>query len=154
MKYLKVSKYVRTKRLLFFILGDTVTIGDVSFKLKTPKNPELVPQNYSKYLLSFWRTFKALLKKFLFTQSPPWLYWNYLRNMFWRSMQFGEGCFCLVHYFISGSAGCIGILTLNITYPIGQWNSKRIICVCLIFFVKKGSYPGITSKYNLKLYSH
>lgn len=53
MKYLKVSKYVRTKRLLFFILGDTVTIGDVSFKLKTPKNPELVPQNYSKYLLSF-----------------------------------------------------------------------------------------------------
>lgn len=45
--------YIRTKRLLFFIIGDTVTIGDVSFKLKTPKNPELVPQNYSKDLLSF-----------------------------------------------------------------------------------------------------
>ncbi|XP_005370937.1 von Willebrand factor A domain-containing protein 8 [Microtus ochrogaster] len=27
--------------------GDTVNIGDVSYKLKTPKNPELVPQNYS-----------------------------------------------------------------------------------------------------------
>ncbi|XP_012503668.1 PREDICTED: von Willebrand factor A domain-containing protein 8 [Propithecus coquereli] len=26
--------------------GDTVNIGDVSYKLKTPKNPELVPQNY------------------------------------------------------------------------------------------------------------
>lgn len=52
-KYLEVSKYVRTKRLFSFILGDTVTIGDVSFKLKTPKNPELVPQNYSKDLLSF-----------------------------------------------------------------------------------------------------
>lgn len=52
-KYLKICKYVRTKILIFFILGDTVTIGDVSFKLKTPKNPELVPQNYSKDLLSF-----------------------------------------------------------------------------------------------------
>ena len=29
-------------------LGDTVNIGDVSYKLKTPKSPELVPQNYSK----------------------------------------------------------------------------------------------------------
>nr|XP_035931699.1 von Willebrand factor A domain-containing protein 8-like [Halichoerus grypus] len=28
--------------------GDTVNIGDVSYKLKTPKSPELVPQNYSK----------------------------------------------------------------------------------------------------------
>ncbi|VTJ82946.1 Hypothetical predicted protein, partial [Marmota monax] len=26
--------------------GDTVNIGDVSYKLRTPKNPELVPQNY------------------------------------------------------------------------------------------------------------
>lgn len=65
--------YIRTKRLLFFIIGDTVTIGDVSFKLKTPKNPELVPQNYSKDLLSFW---SSLFKKFLLTQSPHWLYWN------------------------------------------------------------------------------
>ena len=39
--------------LCFFILflGDTVNIGDVSYKLKTPKSPELVPQNYSKKYL-------------------------------------------------------------------------------------------------------
>jgi hypothetical protein len=34
-----------------FVLGDIVNIGDVSYKLKTPKNPELVPQNYSKKYL-------------------------------------------------------------------------------------------------------
>lgn len=33
---------------LFLFLGDTINIGDVSYKLKTPKSPELVPQNYSK----------------------------------------------------------------------------------------------------------
>lgn len=35
--------------LLF--LGDRVSIGDVSYKLKTPKSPELVPQNYSKKVI-------------------------------------------------------------------------------------------------------
>ena len=44
----------------FFFPGDTVTIGDVSFKLKTPKNPELVPQNYSKNLLSLWIDIEVL----------------------------------------------------------------------------------------------
>ena len=29
---------------------DTVSIGDVSIKIKTAKSPELVPKNYCKYI--------------------------------------------------------------------------------------------------------
>lgn len=61
-------------------------------------------------------------------------------------MQFGVDCLCLVHYYISGSAGCIGILTLNITCPIGQWDSKRIICICLMFLFKLVLIQGLLLK--------
>uniref|UniRef100_A0A674JJU6 von Willebrand factor A domain-containing protein 8 n=1 Tax=Terrapene triunguis TaxID=2587831 RepID=A0A674JJU6_9SAUR len=59
-----------------FFLGDTVTIGDVSFKLKTPKSPELVPLNYSKKPLSFvqhlrWIMQKDLLGQDVFLIGPP-----------------------------------------------------------------------------------
>ena len=37
-----------TTREIMVRIDDTVNIGDVSYKLKNPKNPELVPQNYSK----------------------------------------------------------------------------------------------------------
>ncbi|KAF4787817.1 hypothetical protein TURU_167339 [Turdus rufiventris] len=58
--------------------GDTVTIGDVSFKLKTPKNPELVPQNYMTESLSQsvvhhlrWIMQKDLLGQDVFLIGPP-----------------------------------------------------------------------------------
>lgn len=69
---------------------------------------------------------RLYLKKNLLTQSHHWLYWNDLRNIFWIRVQFGGGCLCLVHYYISGLAG-LGILPLNITYPIVQWDYKRIM---------------------------
>lgn len=45
----------------FFFLGETVSIGDVSYKLKTPKNPELVPQNYSKNSYLWMNIFKNFI---------------------------------------------------------------------------------------------
>lgn len=61
-------------------------------------------------------------------------------------------CLCLLHYCISGSAGCIGILILNVTCAIAQWDSKRIIGFMFNYFIQKDSYPGITSKNNLKVF--
>ncbi|PKU35265.1 von willebrand factor a domain-containing protein 8 [Limosa lapponica baueri] len=59
-------------------IGDTVTIGDVSFKLKTPKNPELVPQNYMTDSLAQsvvhhlrWIMQKDLLGQDVFLIGPP-----------------------------------------------------------------------------------
>uniref|UniRef100_A0A8B9E596 von Willebrand factor A domain-containing protein 8 n=1 Tax=Anser cygnoides TaxID=8845 RepID=A0A8B9E596_ANSCY len=64
--------------LSFFFLGDAVTIGDVSFKLKTPKNPELVPQNYMTDSLAQsviqhlrWIMQKDLLGQDVFLIGPP-----------------------------------------------------------------------------------
>uniref|UniRef100_A0A8C0HM83 von Willebrand factor A domain-containing protein 8 n=1 Tax=Buteo japonicus TaxID=224669 RepID=A0A8C0HM83_9AVES len=61
-----------------FSFGDTVTIGDVSFKLKTPKNPELVPQNYMTDSLAQsvvyhlrWIMQKDLLGQDVFLIGPP-----------------------------------------------------------------------------------
>uniref|UniRef100_A0A803XX74 ATPase dynein-related AAA domain-containing protein n=1 Tax=Meleagris gallopavo TaxID=9103 RepID=A0A803XX74_MELGA len=61
-----------------FFSGDTVTIGDVSFKLKTPKNPELVPQNYMTDSLAQsvvqhlrWIMQKDLLGQDVFLIGPP-----------------------------------------------------------------------------------
>ncbi|XP_068022589.1 von Willebrand factor A domain-containing protein 8 [Melanerpes formicivorus] len=58
--------------------GDTVTIGDVSFKLKAPKNPELVPQNYMSDSLAQsvvhhlrWIMQKDLLGQDVFLIGPP-----------------------------------------------------------------------------------
>uniref|UniRef100_U3ITH4 von Willebrand factor A domain-containing protein 8 n=1 Tax=Anas platyrhynchos platyrhynchos TaxID=8840 RepID=U3ITH4_ANAPP len=58
--------------------GDAVTIGDVSFKLKTPKNPELVPQNYMTDSLAQsviqhlrWIMQKDLLGQDVFLIGPP-----------------------------------------------------------------------------------
>uniref|UniRef100_A0A8D0GPI5 von Willebrand factor A domain-containing protein 8 n=1 Tax=Sphenodon punctatus TaxID=8508 RepID=A0A8D0GPI5_SPHPU len=58
--------------------GDTVTIGDVSFKLKTPKNPELVPLNYLPDSLTQsvvqhlrWIMQKDLLGQDVFLIGPP-----------------------------------------------------------------------------------
>ncbi|XP_072214400.1 von Willebrand factor A domain-containing protein 8 [Excalfactoria chinensis] len=58
--------------------GDTVTIGDVSFKLKTPKNPEFVPQNYMTDSLAQsvaqhlrWIMQKDLLGQDVFLIGPP-----------------------------------------------------------------------------------
>ncbi|KAI1241841.1 hypothetical protein IHE44_0005343 [Lamprotornis superbus] len=60
------------------VTGDTVTIGDVSFKLKTPKNPELVPQNYMTESLAQsvvhhlrWIMQKDLLGQDVFLIGPP-----------------------------------------------------------------------------------
>uniref|UniRef100_A0A8B9E5A7 von Willebrand factor A domain-containing protein 8 n=1 Tax=Anser cygnoides TaxID=8845 RepID=A0A8B9E5A7_ANSCY len=57
---------------------DAVTIGDVSFKLKTPKNPELVPQNYMTDSLAQsviqhlrWIMQKDLLGQDVFLIGPP-----------------------------------------------------------------------------------
>uniref|UniRef100_A0A674JE42 von Willebrand factor A domain-containing protein 8 n=1 Tax=Terrapene triunguis TaxID=2587831 RepID=A0A674JE42_9SAUR len=61
-----------------FFLGDTVTIGDVSFKLKTPKSPELVPLNYMSDNLAQsvvqhlrWIMQKDLLGQDVFLIGPP-----------------------------------------------------------------------------------
>uniref|UniRef100_A0A8C4W504 von Willebrand factor A domain containing 8 n=1 Tax=Gopherus evgoodei TaxID=1825980 RepID=A0A8C4W504_9SAUR len=58
--------------------GDTVTIGDVSFKLKTPKSPELVPLNYMSDNLAQsvvqhlrWIMQKDLLGQDVFLIGPP-----------------------------------------------------------------------------------
>ncbi|KAM6179532.1 von Willebrand factor A domain-containing protein 8 [Erethizon dorsatum] len=58
--------------------GDTVNIGDVSYKLKMPKNPELVPQNYISEPLSQsvvqhlrWIMQKDLLGQDIFLIGPP-----------------------------------------------------------------------------------
>ncbi|XP_036084810.1 von Willebrand factor A domain-containing protein 8 isoform X2 [Rousettus aegyptiacus] len=58
--------------------GDTVTIGDVSYKLKTPKSPELVPQNYISDSLAQsvvqhlrWIMQKDLLGQDVFLIGPP-----------------------------------------------------------------------------------
>uniref|UniRef100_A0A8C9PJU6 von Willebrand factor A domain-containing protein 8 n=1 Tax=Spermophilus dauricus TaxID=99837 RepID=A0A8C9PJU6_SPEDA len=65
---------------VFFILflGDTVNIGDVSYKLRTPKNPELVPQNYisdpptqSVVQHLRWIMQKDLLGQDIFLIGPP-----------------------------------------------------------------------------------
>ncbi|XP_019792046.2 von Willebrand factor A domain-containing protein 8 isoform X1 [Tursiops truncatus] len=58
--------------------GDTVNIGDVSYKLKTPKSPELVPQNYFSDSLAQsviqhlrWIMQKDLLGQDVFLIGPP-----------------------------------------------------------------------------------
>uniref|UniRef100_A0A8C6AAP9 von Willebrand factor A domain-containing protein 8 n=1 Tax=Marmota marmota marmota TaxID=9994 RepID=A0A8C6AAP9_MARMA len=58
--------------------GDTVNIGDVSYKLRTPKNPELVPQNYisdpptqSVVQHLRWIMQKDLLGQDVFLIGPP-----------------------------------------------------------------------------------
>ncbi|KAM6448202.1 von Willebrand factor A domain-containing protein 8 isoform 2-T2 [Liasis olivaceus] len=58
--------------------GDTVTIGDVSYKLRTPKNPELVPVNYISDSLAQsviqhlrWIMQKDLLGQDVFLIGPP-----------------------------------------------------------------------------------
>ncbi|XP_053311448.1 von Willebrand factor A domain-containing protein 8 [Spea bombifrons] len=58
--------------------GDTVNIGDVSYKLKAPKNPELVPQNYTPEPLCQavvhhlrWIMQKDLLGQDIFLIGPP-----------------------------------------------------------------------------------
>ncbi|XP_038618052.1 von Willebrand factor A domain-containing protein 8 isoform X1 [Tachyglossus aculeatus] len=58
--------------------GDTVNIGDVSFKLKAPKNPELVPKNYMSDSLAQsvvqhlrWIMQKDLLGQDVFLIGPP-----------------------------------------------------------------------------------
>ncbi|ELK10027.1 hypothetical protein PAL_GLEAN10015262 [Pteropus alecto] len=58
--------------------GDTVNIGDVSYKLKTPKSPELVPQNYISDSLAQsviqhlrWIMQKDLLGQDVFLIGPP-----------------------------------------------------------------------------------
>uniref|UniRef100_A0A8B9E5X6 von Willebrand factor A domain-containing protein 8 n=1 Tax=Anser cygnoides TaxID=8845 RepID=A0A8B9E5X6_ANSCY len=60
------------------LCSDAVTIGDVSFKLKTPKNPELVPQNYMTDSLAQsviqhlrWIMQKDLLGQDVFLIGPP-----------------------------------------------------------------------------------
>ncbi|XP_015414935.1 PREDICTED: von Willebrand factor A domain-containing protein 8 [Myotis davidii] len=61
-----------------FSLGDTVSIGNVSYKLKTPKSPELVPQNYISDSLAQsviqhlrWIMQKDLLGQDVFLIGPP-----------------------------------------------------------------------------------
>ncbi|XP_036613372.1 von Willebrand factor A domain-containing protein 8 [Trichosurus vulpecula] len=58
--------------------GDTINIGDVSYKLKTPKNPELVPKNYISDSLAQtvvqhlrWIMQKDLLGQDVFLIGPP-----------------------------------------------------------------------------------
>ncbi|XP_060050736.1 von Willebrand factor A domain-containing protein 8 isoform X2 [Erinaceus europaeus] len=58
--------------------GDTVSIGDVSYKLKTPKSPELVPQNYISDSLAQsvihhlrWIMQKDILGQDIFLIGPP-----------------------------------------------------------------------------------
>ncbi|XP_063282038.1 von Willebrand factor A domain-containing protein 8 [Pelobates fuscus] len=58
--------------------GDTINIGDVSYKLKSPRNPELVPQNYIPDPLSQtavqhlrWIMQKDLLGQDMFLIGPP-----------------------------------------------------------------------------------
>uniref|UniRef100_A0ABM5FZN6 von Willebrand factor A domain-containing protein 8 n=1 Tax=Pogona vitticeps TaxID=103695 RepID=A0ABM5FZN6_9SAUR len=58
--------------------GGTVTIGDVSYKLKTPRNPELVPVNYISDSLAQsvvqhlrWIMQKDLLGQDVFLIGPP-----------------------------------------------------------------------------------
>nr|XP_025730607.1 von Willebrand factor A domain-containing protein 8 isoform X2 [Callorhinus ursinus] len=58
--------------------GDTVNIGDVSYKLKTPKSPELVPQNYISDSVAQsviqhlrWIMQKDLLGQDVFLIGPP-----------------------------------------------------------------------------------
>ncbi|XP_023555905.1 von Willebrand factor A domain-containing protein 8 [Octodon degus] len=58
--------------------GDTINIGDVSYKLKMPKNPELVPQNYISEPLAQsmvqhlrWIMQKDLLGQDIFLIGPP-----------------------------------------------------------------------------------
>ncbi|XP_062982036.1 von Willebrand factor A domain-containing protein 8 [Elgaria multicarinata webbii] len=58
--------------------GDTVTIGDVSYTLKTPRNPELVPVNYISDSLAQsviqhlrWIMQKDLLGQDVFLIGPP-----------------------------------------------------------------------------------
>ncbi|XP_023604004.1 von Willebrand factor A domain-containing protein 8 isoform X2 [Myotis lucifugus] len=58
--------------------GDTVSIGNVSYKLKTPKSPELVPQNYISDSLAQsviqhlrWIMQKDLLGQDVFLIGPP-----------------------------------------------------------------------------------
>ncbi|XP_012866093.1 PREDICTED: von Willebrand factor A domain-containing protein 8 [Dipodomys ordii] len=60
------------------VLGDTVNIGDVSYTLKTPKNPELVPRNYISDSLAQsvvqhlrWIMQKDLLGQDVFLIGPP-----------------------------------------------------------------------------------
>ncbi|XP_030056405.1 von Willebrand factor A domain-containing protein 8 [Microcaecilia unicolor] len=69
---------VREVRLQCTASGETVTVGDVSFKLKAPRNPELVPANYMSSTLSQsvvqhlrWIMQKDLLGQDVFLIGPP-----------------------------------------------------------------------------------
>uniref|UniRef100_A0A670Y8E4 von Willebrand factor A domain-containing protein 8 n=1 Tax=Pseudonaja textilis TaxID=8673 RepID=A0A670Y8E4_PSETE len=62
----------------FSLSGDTVTIGDVSYKLRKPKNPELVPVNYISDSVAQsvvqhlrWIMQKDLLGQDVFLIGPP-----------------------------------------------------------------------------------
>uniref|UniRef100_A0A8C8VIT8 von Willebrand factor A domain-containing protein 8 n=2 Tax=Pelusios castaneus TaxID=367368 RepID=A0A8C8VIT8_9SAUR len=75
--FLKHTVYINISSSSFF-LGDTVTIGDVSFKRKTPKSPELVPLNYMSDNLAQsvvqhlrWIMQKDLLGQDIFLIGPP-----------------------------------------------------------------------------------
>lgn len=68
----------REVKLINTSSGDTVTIGDISYKLKTPQNPELVPvkhisdslpQNVAQHLR--WIMQKDLLGQDMFLIGPP-----------------------------------------------------------------------------------
>ncbi|XP_063005440.1 von Willebrand factor A domain-containing protein 8 isoform X1 [Melospiza melodia melodia] len=72
------ARYGRSEVRALHSSGDTVTIGDVSFKLKTPKNPELVPHNYMTESLAQsvvhhlrWIMQKDLLGQDVFLIGPP-----------------------------------------------------------------------------------
>nr|XP_014349139.1 PREDICTED: von Willebrand factor A domain-containing protein 8 [Latimeria chalumnae] len=65
-------------KLLHTAAGDTVTVGDVSFKLKTPKSPELVPFSYISDFVPQavlqhlrWIMQKDLLGQDVFLIGPP-----------------------------------------------------------------------------------
>ncbi|XP_015258026.1 PREDICTED: von Willebrand factor A domain-containing protein 8 [Cyprinodon variegatus] len=67
-----------TQPLLLLLLGDSVTIGDISYKLKTPRNPELVPLKYLSDSLPQavaqhlrWIMQKDLLGQDVFLIGPP-----------------------------------------------------------------------------------
>ena len=47
-----IGDYDNLKSVTDFFSGNSsVSIGDVSIKIRTPKSPELVPTNYCKYVL-------------------------------------------------------------------------------------------------------
>jgi len=43
----KFALFFYLMNFFFVSTGDTVKIGEISYRLKTPRNPELVPVNHS-----------------------------------------------------------------------------------------------------------